>query len=674
MRKIKTENKFFFAAFILLIAVAVIAACDGSNVVKPPVNPVKMYNTMPHFMSDQQLLDAFEEARSRNRGGVLEAVAGMMQTKSFGATSAISETVSDSSSRSYSTTNIQVEGVDEADIVKTDGDYIYAIAGTTQKKLFIVKATPAEKAKIVSSINLDSFQANEFFIDGDRILLFGQTSFDVTPTVKENNIDRYYNYQAAVEARLYDISDKENPELLKKVDIEGSYLTSRKIGDYAYYVVNSYPRYNTPTPLCKDLVPQYKEDDGNVTPIAECTEIGYIEPIQAENFITIAAISMSDENEEVHKETVVGSGQNVYASQQNLYIAQTSWPVYRVLSEVTGYDNQKTTIMKFVLDNGKIGYVATGEVKGHILNQFSMDEFEDNFRIATTAGEVWDSEHKSTNNVYVLDEDMKTIGSLEGLAPGEKIYSVRFMGKRGYVVTFKKVDPLFVIDLSTPSLPNVLGKLKIPGYSDYLHPIDENHIIGIGKDAVDAEQELVDQRNLDFAWYQGIKMAVFDVSDVEHPIEMYKVLIGDRGTDSEALHNHKAFLFDKEKELLVIPVTLAKVEGEKTSPYQYGNFVFQGAYVFKLNLEDGFELKGKISHYDSDEAFQKSGYYFDGQNSIRRSLYIDNTLYTLSDSRLQANDLDSLDTIKKVNFDNVVVEENTEVEQTSGSQGTGIIY
>lgn len=668
----KLENKFFAGAFILLLAVAVIAACDGGNIVKPPLTPIKTYNTMPHFMSDKQMLDAFEEARNNNRGGILEAVVGMMQVKSFGATMSETSAVSDSSSRTYSTTNIQVEGVDEADIVKTDGDYIYAIAGTNQKKLFIVKATPAEKAVIVSSINLDSFQANEFFIDGDRILLFGQTSFN-TPAVKDNNVDRYYNYQSAVEARLYDISDKEAPKLLKKVDIEGSYLTSRKIGDYAYYVVNSYPRYNAPTPLCKDLVPQYQEDDGNITPIAKCTEIGYIDPIQAENFITIAAISMSDEDEEVHKETVVGSGQNVYASQQNLYIAQTSWPVYRVLSEVTGYDNQKTTIMKFALDNGKAGYVATGQVKGHILNQFSMDEFEDNFRIATTAGEVWDSEHKSTNNVYVLDEDMKTIGSLEGLAPGEKIYSVRFMGKRGYVVTFKKVDPLFVIDLSTPSSPNVLGKLKIPGYSDYLHPIDENHIIGIGKDAVGAEQELVEQRNLDFAWYQGIKMAVFDVSDVEHPVEMYKVLIGDRGTDSEALHNHKAFLFDKEKELLVIPVTLAKVEGEKTSPTQYGNFVFQGAYVFKLNLKDGFELKGKVSHYDSDETFKKSGYYMDGQSSIRRSLYIDNTLYTLSDSRLQANDLDSLDTIKKIDFNKQQVIEEEQVTQT-GSQGTGIIY
>ena len=210
---------------------------------------------------------------------------------------------------------------------------------------------------------------------------------------------------------------------------------------------------------------------------------------------------------------------------------------------------------------------------------------------------------------------------------------------------------IFVIDLANPSNPNVLGKLKIPGYSDYLHPFDENHIIGIGKDTVEAEENLKDQRNLDFAWYQGIKMAVFDVSDVENPIELHKIIIGDRGTNSEALHNHKAFLFDREKNLLVIPITLAEIKGEKTSDNQHGEYTFQGAYVFDLTLKNGFQLQGKVSHYDDDQAYKKSGYYFSGDASIRRSLYIDNILYTLSDSRLQLNDLDSLERLKVLEFE-----------------------
>jgi len=156
---------------------------------------------------------------------------------------------------------------------------------------------------------------------------------------------------------------------------------------------------------------------------------------------------------------------------------------------------------------------------------------------------------------------------------------------------------------------------------------------------------------LDFAWYQGVKMAIFDVSDVENPIEMHKVVIGDRGTDSEALHDHKAFLFDRERNLLVLPITLAEIKGEKTRDNQYGNFVFQGAYVYDINLDDGFELRGRVTHYDDDEVFKKSGFYFRGDSKIRRTLYIGDVLYTLSGTRLQLNDLDDLERLKVLKFE-----------------------
>jgi len=194
---------------------------------------------------------------------------------------------------------------------------------------------------------------------------------------------------------------------------------------------------------------------------------------------------------------------------------------------------------------------------------------------------------------------------------------------------------LFVIDLEDPENPEVLGKLKIPGYSDYLHPYDENHIIGIGKEAVEAEDE-----NRDFAWYQGVKVAIFDVTDVENPVELHKVVIGDRGTDSEILRDHKAFLFDREKELMVLPITLAEIQGEKTRDNQHGDITFQGAYVYNINLDDGFELKGRITHYGETEVADKSGHYWYGNRNIRRSLYMDNTLYTISNEAVKANDLD----------------------------------
>ncbi|MBU0530771.1 MAG: beta-propeller domain-containing protein, partial [Nanoarchaeota archaeon] len=300
------------------------------------------------------------------------------------------------------------------------------------------------------------------------------------------------------------------------------------------------------------------------------------------------------------------------------------------------------------ISNGEIEYKAQGSVYGYLLNQFSMDESGDYFRAATTTGGNWwgSGQTEQVNNMYVLDSNLNTVGKLEDLAPGERIYSVRFIGDRGYMVTFKKIDPLFVIDLSQPTNPTVLGKLKIPGYSDYLHPYDENHIIGIGKDTVEGESE-----TRDFAWYQGIKIALFDVSDVENPIEEHKIIIGDRGTDSYALQDHRAFLFSKEKNLLVIPILLAEIEDKnKVEDWSYGDYVYQGAYVYDLTAEDGFDLRGRITHYDSDEPFMKSGYYFSGDYSIQRSLYIVDTLYTISSNKLQANFLDSLDEIKEIIF------------------------
>jgi uncharacterized secreted protein with C-terminal beta-propeller domain len=252
-----------------------------------------------------------------------------------------------------------------------------------------------------------------------------------------------------------------------------------------------------------------------------------------------------------------------------------------------------------------------------------------------------------------LDGALKATGALEDVAPGESIYAVRFMGKRVYLVTFLHVDPLFVIDLSKPAEPQILGKLKIPGYSDYLQPYDETHLIGIGKE-VDAsiDADLIHTENaVYYTAIQGVKLALFDVSDVANPIEVYKEVIGDRGTESLAAQDHKSFLFDKEKGLVVIPVTLAQLKPGQPKNTQ-GEYVFQGAYVYNLTLETGFSLKGKVTHYDTNEAFEKSGeYFYGGQSDITRSIYINNVLYTLSQSRLQLNDLTSMVTLRVLPFD-----------------------
>jgi uncharacterized secreted protein with C-terminal beta-propeller domain len=239
--------------------------------------------------------------------------------------------------------------------------------------------------------------------------------------------------------------------------------------------------------------------------------------------------------------------------------------------------------------------------------------------------------------------DLNVVGELEDLAPGEEIYSARFMGDRFYLVTFRKIDPLFVIDLTEPTNPKILGQLKVTGYSDYLHPYDENHLIGIGKETEAAEEG-------DFAWYQGVKISLFDVSDVSNPVEVAKFEIGDRGTESPVLHDHKALLFDKSRNLLVIPVLVAEIDPndyDEVPDSAYGEFVWQGAYVFNIST-DGLELRDKITHLDDNDDLLKSGYWFYSDYAVERSLYIDDVLYTISDMKIKMNNLETLAEINEL--------------------------
>jgi len=618
---------------LTLIALALTISLIGCT----QINPSSNNQTVLKFNSDSELIKAFEEAKKspRSYGSFLEGA--VLKTTA--------QALDNSPSVAYSTTNIQVAGVDEADIIKTDGKYIYTLAN---QKLIIAQAYPADKAEILSQTKLEQSSPQELFIDQDKLLIFGYTQSYYQPQSSSTKmyLPEYMPYYSLVSLKLFDISDKKNPKLVKNLEIEGNYLTSRKINNNVYFVVNSYPHYLT-NPKCGEIVPLYREDNDTLKPIAKCTDIGYIKPIQAENFITLVSFSMK--NGEWNKEIIVGSGQNVYASLNNLYVVQTTWPSYNSIGKLASNYTEKTVITKFSLNQEKIEFKGTGEVKGTILNQFSMDEYNDNFRIATTINSYSNNKDTSTNNLYVLDNNLVEIGKIEGIAPGESIYSVRFMGKRAYMVTFRHIDPLFVIDLAEPKKPAILGKLKIPGYSDYLHPYDETHLIGIGKE-VDASID-ADKVHTEGAVYytaiQGVKISLFDVSDVNKPIEMYKEVIGDRGTESLATSDHKAFLFDQNKNLLVIPLTVAELKSGQAKNEQ-GEYTFQGAYVYNLNLNSGFKLQGKVTHYDSNESFQKSGYYFYGDYSIKRSLYIDNVLYTLSDNRLQINHLNNLSTIKKL--------------------------
>jgi uncharacterized secreted protein with C-terminal beta-propeller domain len=665
------KNKFYILVVFVLGIMLAATGC-GPNVFHTTTPPAfTASGSLPKFISEQELVDAFTEGRNHGYFYLKYGGTGAFDIAQVAVPEASFST--EPGSVDYSDTNVQVAGVDEADIIKTDGSYIYILA---KNSLYLAQAYPPESAQILARVEIPDFIPQELFMDGDRLMVFGTTYYysdnpdeskqpgDTATTVP--GIDKpgieitpYPLQVNLVSIKLFDIEDRSDPKLLKTVDIEGSYLTSRKIGTDVYFVINSYPDFTSADPEATDIIPGYRETFGNkkpsglLEPIANYSEIGYIPPQQATNFITVASLSISDETREMGKTVIAGSGENVFASPGNLYIAQTSWPQYNNIGEPVVNNVQSTVITKFSLAGGEVNYVATGQVNGHILNQFSMDEYDGYFRIATTISGYANNRDTSTNNIFVLDESLKATGALEDVAPGESIYAVRFMGKRAYMVTFLHVDPLFVIDLSQPADPKILGKLKIPGYSDYLHPYDETHLIGIGKE-VDAsiDADLIHTENaVYYTAIQGVKLALFDVSDVSNPIEVYKEVIGDRGTESLAAQNHKALLFDKEKGLLVIPITLAELKPDQPKNQQ-GEYVFQGAYVYNLTLDEGFSLKGRVTHYDSDEAFRKSGYYFyGGPDNITRSLYIENVLYTLSQSRLQMNDLTSLSTLAELPFD-----------------------
>jgi inhibitor of cysteine peptidase len=509
------------------------------------------------------------------------------------------------SANDYSQTNVQVEGVDEADIVKTDGEYIYVIS---DQKVVVVRAYPAEEAAVLSRIAVNG-TLKQLFVNEDRLVLFYEDGSSEETKIFVN---------------VYDLADGENPTLRREVAVDGCYFSSRMIGDYVYVVVRK------PARLVEDEVdlPRvYPEDECRVIPAAEIyhsdiADYGYI-------FTVIMAVNVQDDGQEPTYETILsGWTTNMYVSLRNIYLA-------------IGYGD-RTLLHRIHIENGEISYVADGETPGTVLNQFSMDEYEGYFRIATTSRMSYENNPSLRlllqNNMYVLNMELEIVGEIEKIAPGETIHSARFMGDKCYLVTFRKTDPFFVIELGEPYDPKILGELKISGYSDYLHLYDENHVIGIGKETVPAEQG-------DFSWYQGVKISLFDVADLSEPKEIAKYEIGDRGTDSPVLREHKAFLFDKEKNLVVLPVSVAERENPNDPPYTPGKIVWQGAYVFtvSLSLEEKLVLKGTITHMENGDVH-------DAEYHVTRALYIEDVLYTISNNKIKMNSLFDLSEINELDL------------------------
>jgi uncharacterized secreted protein with C-terminal beta-propeller domain len=549
----------------------------------------------------------------------------------------------------HSSTNVQVSGVDEADTVKTDGQYIYTLnQNYTASPANTIQIVTAQNPHVVGQIVLNaSTNVAGFYLNqnGQKLAVLGSKYGDQVylPQPIGGTVGICYDYYANTVKTfiyVYDVSNKADPVLTRNLTLSGSYFNSRMIGSYLYTVV-SQPAYveNNDTVTLPHV---YTPTDGKEV---SATSIYYADMKDTYFcYTTFSGVNLLDDSQTPTDMTILmGGTSNMYVSTGNMYIT---------FPDTTG---ESTEIYRVSINGANLSFDAKGIVPGSILNQYSMDEYNNYFRVATTVSTGSWVNRDQHNNLYILNMQLETVGKIENLAQGERIFSARFTGDKAYLVTFKQTDPFFVLDLKNPTAPIVAGELKIPGYSSYLHPYDENHIIGIGKEN------------------NTVKLSLFDVSDMSNPTEIARYAIGENAdySDSIALYEPKAFLFDLQKQLLVIPVSITNygyipptreptfaenpttpeqakdIAGASPSaPAQMGSY-WQGAYVFKLSAENGFTLKGEVSHQSGST--ENWGFYFGG-DAITRSLYIDNALYTVSNDMVQLNSLDNLNLQGQVTF------------------------
>lgn len=568
----------------------------------------------------------------------------------------------------YTTTNVQEEGVDELDMVKTDGQYIYV---GQDKGVHIVDSWPVEEAHKVASIDFDGW-IQGLFLHGDRLVVLS-SGYDVV-----EGFDGY-GYGTIT---VIDITDRSAPQIQKTYDMEGWVSDARLIDGNLYTIMNHYTSFpesfwnliyddtiGLPAvdwnlqgeeleadmdtkreqarvilePLIDDLastldvaslLPQWKHD-GVVENLHSCTDL--YRPGNVSRFNILSLLHLDIDADVLNAQGLISEGWTVYASQENLYVAQSGrwwWWGW-------GDADMSSHIHKFSLNGGAApSYSASGSVPGWLYDQFAMSEYDNHLRVASTDYDWWsgsstEEESQAGNNITILADDgnntLTKTGEITGIAPGERIFATRMMGDEGYMVTFRQTDPLYTIDLSDHSNPQVVGELEMPGYSAYLHPIDENHLLAVG---MDGEED---------GTINGLAINLFDVSDFANPQLAFQYTLNDEGWSwSESLWDHHAFTFHRG--VLTIPAYSWNYNEQE------GYELFSGTISFSVDLENGITELGRVDHSSliaQSECLYEMWYgdYYDGCNSwyyqpyVRRSLYIEDNLFSLSNYGLKVNAL-----------------------------------
>ena len=528
----------------------------------------------------------------------------------FGVEESADTAKSDSSGSSHSSTNNQVEGIEEGDVAVTDGEVIYTVSGSN---VFLIDAKDPASLKQLAAIRL---KVNAYV---DQLILHNNYLIVSYSDYIEQNEKGEYIYESYAKVGIYDISNKKKPKFVREYGHEGYSVAIRKTNDTLYFVTQNSPNYWIWYEKDSDesLTPAiYDSEEGGKTELS-LNKISILPNSTEPNFTTISAIDLSNSKSvEIMTESYLGSSAGFYMSHNAMYLTAAKYA-----PTATGNTNSiidiamvreplETSIYRFSVNGTKVSFTGQTTVAGSILNQFSMDEHNGYFRVATTSGNTRGANGNSTSAITIFDSTMNQVGQVSDLAKGERIYSARFMGDRAYIVTFKEVDPLFTFDLSNPTNPKVLGELKIPGYSTYLHPIGENHLLGLGHETA---VEKISGSNETFVKPVSLKLSLFNVTDLNNPIEQDVELLGGEGTYSQAIDNHKAFFVHEEKNLYGFPVSVYDYRENITNP-----FMGEGAMLYTVTPENGISVAANLISNKSYEIWGES---------TQRILYINDVVY-----------------------------------------------
>jgi uncharacterized secreted protein with C-terminal beta-propeller domain len=582
-------------------------------------------------------------------GSAVEPAPAQLETKTGDVATAAGPT-------NYTTTNVQERGVDEADVIKTDGKHIYTVHG---RQLLILKSWPIEQTTIVGKLELPANATpTQLFLRGDKLVILSTVQEQVSqdPT-------RSWFYGTRVS--IVDIRDRERPIFDRHLDIEGWTNQSRMVGDDLYLVSNSsvmipqslsnlanelvakqskriergdwqhaqrilanhlrdrYPQIDLDEAMPRTRRSFFRGPMSSLRSMYSCEEI-YVPSIAGAQLgiLNLTHLDLKRSWEADHT-GVFANGWNVYASTEALYVTMPhygwgwAWGWWNV--QYDSEEHNRTHVHKFALrgDDGRPSYAGSGTVRGYVNNQFSLSEHRGDLRIVTTDID------QSGNHLFVMRErrgHLESIGSITNLAPGERIYSARMFGEKGYMVTFRQTDPLFTLDLSNPEQPRVAGELKINGFSSYIHPLDSDHLLTIGQDADDNGR------------VRGVHIQIFDVSDPARPARSHHHRLTFEGgwSWSAAQWDHRAFTFDPVSKTLALPV---QIWGNSNASAN-----FNGLVLFHVDARRGFEELGRITHEKLAvrAGYDQNGWAY-GYGGISRSIIMDEYVFTLSNLGLQAN-------------------------------------